>query len=140
VSERARLEGSKLIIARLEGSQRDGAAAVVTGDFNTTPGSAVHRRWLEAGFADAHVAAGNDDDPAVAYTNHGWDGMHFTRRGDTPRRIDWILVRDGAGTRVSLLSCEIVRDAAPPLYPSDHYPVVAELDVASVKGLEVIHR
>ncbi len=37
-SELARVNGAALIIARLDELQRDGAAAVVTGDFNTVPG------------------------------------------------------------------------------------------------------
>ena len=129
VSERARIEGSRLIIERLAASGHAGTAQIVTGDFNAPPVSAVHRLWREAGFADAHLLAGNDDDPAVAYTNHGWDGAKFTRTDDTPRRIDWILVRDGSETSVRVRSCEIVRDAAPPVYPSDHYPVVAEIEL-----------
>ena len=131
VSELARIEGSRLIRERVRDLQAAGAAAVLTGDFNTDPGSAVHRGYLEAGYADAFVAAGNDDTPARAYTNHAWEGAHFTRMNDTPRRIDWILVRDGAATSASVRSSEIVRDAVPPVYPSDHYPLLADLVVGT---------
>ncbi|MDP9238230.1 MAG: endonuclease/exonuclease/phosphatase family protein [Chloroflexota bacterium] len=130
VSERARLEGSRLILRHLERLQSNRDIAIVTGDFNTTPGSPVHRLWLDDGFVDAHLAADNDDDdPTVAYTNHGWDGAQFTRNDDTPRRIDWILIREGPRISASVASCEIVRHAAPPVYPSDHYPVVAEVAI-----------
>ena len=127
-SERARIEGARLIIARLDEAQRDGAAAIVTGDFNATPDSATYQLFAAAGFTDAHVAAGNSADPLESYTNHGWRGYPFDRSDDTPQRIDWILTRD-AVTTLSVTSCEIVRDAAPPVYPSDHYPVVAEIEV-----------
>ena len=43
-------------------------------------------------------------------------------------RVDWILTRDGT-RHLHTSSSTIVRDAAPPLYPSDHYPVVSELVV-----------
>jgi exonuclease III len=43
-------------------------------------------------------------------------------------RIDWILFADSADT-LRALSCEIIHDAQPPVYPSDHYPVVAEFEV-----------
>lgn len=130
-SERARLRGSQLIVERLGGLQQHGAAAIVTGDFNAAARSDTHEFWLGAGFTDSHLAAGIDDDPTRAYTNHGWDGRHFTRIDDTPRRIDWILARDGSRAAISVHSCKIVRDAEPPLYPSDHYPVVAELLVGA---------
>lgn len=134
VSEQARLQGSQLMIDRLRQLRQDGAASIITGDFNAASGSAVHQLWLNSGFRDAHVDAGNDDDASVAYTNHGWDGASFTRTDDTPRRIDWILLRDGGETSVRVRSCEIVRDAAPPVYPSDHYPVLAELELSAAEA------
>jgi exonuclease III len=41
-------------------------------------------------------------------------------------RIDWILVRGGE-LPAQVHSSDIVHDARPPLYPSDHFPVVAEV-------------
>jgi endonuclease/exonuclease/phosphatase family metal-dependent hydrolase len=122
----ARVEGARLIIARLHELQHDGAAAIVTGDFNCTPGSATYRLFADAGFADADVEAGASTDPLESYTNHGWRGYPFDRPDDTPQRIDRILTRAGA-SQVHAESCEIIRDAAPPVYPSDHYPVLAEI-------------
>ncbi|HRF98947.1 MAG TPA: hypothetical protein PLZ51_27240, partial [Aggregatilineales bacterium] len=44
-------------------------------------------------------------------------------------RIDWILV--GGGTKqFTTHSCDIIRDAEPPIFPSDHYPILAELSLA----------
>ena len=50
-------------------------------------------------------------------------------RGEVFWRVDLILTHAGA-TAFQTTSCTIVRDAQPPLYPSDHYPVVAELRLA----------
>lgn len=131
ISERARVEGARLIVERLSSLQSDGAAAVVTGDFNTEVGSTAYRVFTDAGFVDAFVAAGNDDDPARSFTYHGWQGEAFRGSDAPPRRIDWILLRDGAAATIRARSCEIIRDAAPPLYPSDHYPVLAEIEVSA---------
>lgn len=130
ISEQARVEGARLIVARLDLLQREtGAAAIVTGDFNAPVGSPAYRVFADAGFTDAYVVAGNDDDPDVAFTYHGWEGAAFRGSDDSPRRIDWVLTRDGERAVLSTVACEILRDATPPVYPSDHYPVVADLEV-----------
>jgi len=131
ISEQARVEGTKLILGRLAALQAGGAAAIVTGDFNAPVGSPAYTLFADAGFADAHLACGNDNDPARSFTYHGFEGEAFRGSDAPPRRIDWILLRDGASTRARAASCEIARDAARPLYPSDHYPVVADIDVVS---------
>jgi endonuclease/exonuclease/phosphatase family metal-dependent hydrolase len=131
ISERARVEGARLISERLAEMRDSGAAAVVTGDFNAPVGSATYRLFADAGFVDAHAACGNDDEPSRSFTYHGFEGEEFRGSDAAPRRIDWILLRDGASTSVRGRSCEIVRDAAPPVYPSDHYPVVAEIDLSA---------
>jgi endonuclease/exonuclease/phosphatase family metal-dependent hydrolase len=127
ISGQARVEGTRLILARLGELQADGSVAIVTADFNDRPRSPTHRLYTNAGFTDAYLAAGHADDPERSFTYHGWRGREFRREGAEPVRIDWILVRDGARWRARVASCEIIRNAAPPVYPSDHYPVLAEL-------------
>jgi endonuclease/exonuclease/phosphatase family metal-dependent hydrolase len=130
ISEQARIEGARLIVERLGDAQRGGAAAVVTGDFNAPVGSPTYRVFTDAGFVDSYLACGSDDDPSKSFTYHGFEGAAFRGSDEKPRRIDWILMRDGASATLRARSCEIARDAQPPVYPSDHYPVVAELEVA----------
>lgn len=129
-SAEARVEGARLIARRLDALQADGRAAIVTGDFNDDPGSPAYGVFAAAGFADAHVAAGGSADALESYTNHGWRGYPFDRPDHRPRRIDWILTRGGAAATAAVRSCAIVRDAAPPVYASDHYPVVAGIELA----------
>ncbi len=129
ISKEARIEGSRLIIRRVT-EEHPGAAIIATGDYNDVPDSATYRIWIDAGFADAHVAAGGSDDPLESYTNHGWRGYPFARTDDTPQCIDWIMLRGGAGTSIGVRSCAIVREGAPPVWPSDHFPVVVELTFA----------
>lgn len=131
VSELARVEGSKLVLRQLDELAGDGLPVLVTGDFNSTPSSTAYRLYREAGFADAYLAAGNEESPG-ANTFHRFMGDRFELwpHSDSAR-IDWILARDGrdGARRFRVRSCAIVRDAAPPLYPSDHYPVLAELNL-----------
>ncbi len=126
--ERSQVEGSKLIVERVARLQAGGLPAVLTGDFNCNPGSAPYRIFMEHGFSDSFLAAGNRD--GADSTFHGFAGAGYDalRWGGTEPfwRVDWILTRDGR-RRVETTSCAIVRDAEPPAYPSDHYPVVADL-------------
>ena len=132
VSALARREGSKLLVERAqEISERVGGAPsiVVTGDFNSRPGSPTHGNFLEAGFVDTFLAAGNEDTDA-SNTFHAFKGERYRdpHPGRGPRRIDWILLKDPKD-RLRTRTHRIVRDGdeISGLYPSDHYPVVAEL-------------
>lgn len=124
-SGRARQEGARLIVHRLE-KAGGGLPILLTGDFNCDPGSKTYRIFAEAGFTDAHLAAGNPP----ANTFHRFRGEDFTpKKSDRELRIDWVLLRDGARARWDVDFCEILRDAEPPVYPSDHYPVLARLSI-----------
>jgi endonuclease/exonuclease/phosphatase family metal-dependent hydrolase len=129
VSELARTEGARLIIERLDDAQAEGDAAIVTGDFNAPVSSSTYTLFRDAGYVDAHPDAGHVDDETT-FTYHGYQGAAFRGSHSPPRRIDWILLRNGASTRIRTVACEIVRDCDPPRYPSDHYPVIADVELA----------
>ena len=129
VSALARREASKLIVRRVvEISERTSIdpPTVVTGDFNSRPGNPVHRTFTESGFVDTYLAAGNEEG---ANTYHAFRGASYRdahpRRG--PRRIDWILLKDPKG-RLRLKSHRIIHDENDGLFPSDHYPILVELE------------
>ncbi len=126
VSRLARVEGSKLILRKL--AEEEGPA-VVTGDFNCRPGTPVYRNFVRGGFVDTYLAAGNED-TTDANTFHAFKGKRYreARPGLGPRRIDWILLKDPR-RRIRTVSHSIVRDhnGGSGAYPSDHYPVLAEL-------------
>ncbi|MDQ4106964.1 MAG: endonuclease/exonuclease/phosphatase family protein [Actinomycetota bacterium] len=131
VSAAARIEGSRLMLSKMEEltASRGERPAVVTGDFNCRPGSPPYRIFAEEGFRDTFLAAGNND-AEDAYTFHAFKGTLF-RSTDTDKptgRIDWIMVRDGP-RGVEVRSHEILRDGDEEAgrYPSDHYPILAEL-------------
>lgn len=117
----ARQNGARLIVDRLE-KLRD-MPAVVTGDFNAEPGRLVYRTFEEAGFADTHVLCG----VGRQKTFHRFEGERFARGSGREFRMDWVLVRGGSGGSWKALGAEVVPDCDPPVFPSDHYPVVARL-------------
>ncbi len=127
ISEQAQVEGTKLILSQLAGV-RGGLPALVTGDFNCNPDSEPHALFLAAGYQDSYITLGNRDDLAdpTSYTTHyflgdGYRPQDFHGSG----RIDWLLTR-GALTPTSYA---VARDAQPPAYPSDHYPVLVEFSL-----------
>ena len=136
VSELARVEGSKLLLRQLDQLAAGDLPVILTADFNCNPTSAAYRLYREGGFVDAYLAAGDGDGPG-SNTFHGFAGrQHDPRVALNDGRIDWVLVRDSrdGARRFQVRSCAIVRDAAPPLYPSDHYPVLAELRLEAATG------
>jgi len=134
VSAPARREGSKLLVARVsELTDRAGEtpAAIVTGDFNARPGSATHKILTDSGFVDTFLPAGNEEDQG-ANTFHAFRGTGYRDQHPAkgPRRIDWILLND-PGARLTTESHSIIRDTEEAgLYPSDHYPIVADFRLA----------
>ncbi len=123
-SEEARVKSSQLVLGRI--AQIGSSLPVIAvGDFNCNPWSTTYRNFLSADFVDTYRAAGHGDS-AESSTFHGFHGKDYFALdwGDQVFwRVDWILARGGLQTS----SCTIVRDAAPPVYASDHYPVVTEL-------------
>jgi endonuclease/exonuclease/phosphatase family metal-dependent hydrolase len=138
-SSLARAKGSELILRRIPELQEDGLPAVVTGDFNCLPGSLPYRGFTENGFEDTFLAVGNEDNND-ANTFHAFKGLRYfllrcgdrVRHGRKPRRIDWILIKNGR-QRLRTEAHAILRDrdAKSAIYPSDHYPVLATLTLAS---------
>jgi len=107
----ARLKGARMIRDRIA-ALAPGVPVILTGDFNTEPDSPVYALLTE-GLADAYAAAAVRKGPAATF--HAFKGT-----GD--RRIDWILSRGFRAQRV-----ETLVDHRGALYPSDHFPVVADL-------------
>jgi endonuclease/exonuclease/phosphatase family metal-dependent hydrolase len=132
VSAPARREGSNLIVAKiseLTDRAEETPAVILTGDFNARPDSATHENLTRSGFVDTYLAAGNEE-AHNANTFHAFQGENYRDKYPArgPRRIDWILLNDPTG-RLTTESHSIIRDAEKQagLYPSDHYPIVADL-------------
>ena len=85
---------------------------VVTGDFNTTPGSPAHAAATTA-LQDAWTSAARRSGPEGTF--HGFTGQ-------PEQRIDWVLVR---GFEVRSASTLDGNEAG--RFPSDHFPLLVEL-------------
>lgn len=105
---------AKLIIEQTNTHARE-LPLIVMGDFNATPDSAAYRSFLDAGFGDSY----GDSSAERANTFHNYEGENYSVVG---RHIDWILTK-----QFSVNACQIITDAEAPLFPSDHYPVLATL-------------
>jgi endonuclease/exonuclease/phosphatase family metal-dependent hydrolase len=139
VSRLARVEGSRLIlrkIAEIRKGQANDSPTVLTGDFNCAPGSLPHRNFAEDGFVDTCLAIGNGSVEG-AHTFHAFKGPRYLAESNchVSGRIDWILVKDPR-QRIRMESHLIVRncDEETGIYPSDHYPVLAELALPAGNG------
>jgi endonuclease/exonuclease/phosphatase family metal-dependent hydrolase len=119
-----------------EGLRRESLPGILAGDLNCTPESDEYRRatGLAAGtvpgfaLVDAWTAAGNTD------PGHTWSAANplVPRLAIHPhRRLDYVMVttprRPGAG---HVHRCHLAGDAAADgVWPSDHFAVVAEVEM-----------
>ena len=120
-SARARAESAKLLRDRMAHSAGS-MPCIVTGDFNSSPGSAAYRTLLAEQqppaasvydvFRAAHPVATRTDGTVHFFT--GWRGG---------QHMDWIL----ASSHFPTINAEIDRTRGPAGYPSDHFPVTATL-------------
>jgi endonuclease/exonuclease/phosphatase family metal-dependent hydrolase len=142
IGEEARRQSAHLISKKVRQLRKEGQLpAIVFGDFNCsrwrpqddsrsgTPSTDEPYRFLVSqGFIDCFTAAGNRDSSS-SNTFHGFMGENYEPwRHHMLWRADWILLFDLEG-RIRVESCFIVREGEPPLFPSDHYPVVADFVV-----------
>ncbi len=94
------------------------AAVILTGDFNATPQEPAYA-VLTAGLADAWTATANRSGP---------EGTFHAFKGKADRRIDWVLTRGFNARRAWTIA-----EARGGRYPSDHFPVVADLRFRQTK-------
>jgi endonuclease/exonuclease/phosphatase family metal-dependent hydrolase len=102
----------------LSGRSARDVTAIVCGDWNDDEESHCRRMLTEEwDLRDTWAEADPDD---------RWPGTYNAFRGATTRqRIDWILVRGPVAT----LAADKLEDNDNGRYPSDHYPVIADLQI-----------
>lgn len=116
--EEARRQSALLLRSRVD--EMAPVPCVVLGDFNATPGSPPHKALVgEDGLLDTGTAL--DADPATAGTFHNFTGN--TDGG----RIDWILLTN----HWKLIESRIDHSHRDNRYPSDHFPVIADVAMQS---------
>ncbi len=118
-SEAARQSGAHVLLDFIN-TLPENAPVILTGDFNST---AVHSEpytiLTDGGMTDAWGAARDQVGPSVT-----WSAFKAPEPG-TNRRIDWILTRGP----VAVNRCETVTYNQGGRYPSDHFPVIAQLHI-----------
>jgi endonuclease/exonuclease/phosphatase family metal-dependent hydrolase len=112
----ARLNSAKLIAERISKLPQD-IPLIVTGDFNSAAPDSEPYKILAGSLTDSWSAATHKSGPEGT--------MSGFRGGTGGRRIDWILYRGP----FTALSTEIVTYNEDGRYPSDHYPVLAILEL-----------
>lgn len=126
-SQESRERSVELLLARIEARERS-EPVIVTGDFNAGEDNPAMRRLLDAG---AHGGPSFRDSFRVAHpdatdvgTFHGFEG------GTGGPKIDAVLVSDAW----EVVSASIIRASRDGRYPSDHFPVMAEVRLAGGGG------
>ncbi len=113
-------KGAELVTLKAAEIFPDGPA-FFTGDFNVTPDSAPYKTVIAGGFSDSRLLA--------PVTDHGVT-FHADIKVNPEREpfhsiIDYCFVKGD----IKVLSYKVIRDTYEgDLYPSDHFPVVAEIE------------
>lgn len=95
--------------------------AFFTGDFNVTPESEPYKTVIAGGFADARMLAPVTDHGVTFHA----DVFVNPDRANHHCIIDYCFVKGD----INVLSYKVIRDTYEgDLYPSDHFPVVAEIE------------
>lgn len=104
-------EGVRLVANKTE--VFDGIKTVVMGDFNVMPDTVPYNMMLENGFEDARAIATEAD---CINSFHAY--------GNASKMIDFIFVKN----RIKVKEVKTATDRINDMCPSDHYPVVADID------------
>lgn len=121
IGQEARKQGITLISERM-GELPEGTVAILTGDFNSAAdNSPAYTVAMESGFTDAWKVAEKQVGPEVTFT--GWKTPDFNKKN----RIDWILFKGP----ITVSHCETITYSEEGRYPSDHFPVAAQLHIAT---------
>jgi endonuclease/exonuclease/phosphatase family metal-dependent hydrolase len=112
----ARAQSARLLVSRLE--RFSALPRLVTADLNASEGSEPARILAGAGYRDTFRVLHPEAD---AGTFHGFGGVAVRKLG----KIDYVLC-DG---KWDVLGAAVVRDERDGRFPSDHFPVTADLSL-----------
>ncbi len=119
IGKQSRLESARLVRACVDESNE--MAVIVAGDFNAADDSEVHAALIESQHNDARLTnALRSACPTRGRNENTYHGFGGPQPG---KPIDWILFNG----RLKCVTASINRAAREDRYPSDHFPVQAEL-------------
>jgi len=119
-SQEARENSSRMVLEHVDKNTSDDAKIIFLGDLNATPENKAYEMVIDHGrFNDAfHITQMPPHGPTGTF-----NGFSFTRVPD--RRIDYIFLTD----HFNVLRYGVLTDSYDGLkYPSDHFPVLAEVE------------
>jgi endonuclease/exonuclease/phosphatase family metal-dependent hydrolase len=127
ISAKARLNQAVVLYKEIKRLNQDRHPVILVGDFNTSPESDVYAfltgkkevDGLKGSFVDVWRALGHPEESTFhVFTGQGVRG-----------RIDWILV----SPEVKIKKVFLIKDKPGGRYPSDHFPVIASLEIRKVR-------
>ena len=141
VGDQSREKSSTLLWERMKRIAGD-APLFLMGDFNTYRHTSTYSFYtsqkdgpeLREAWPEAAKQIGD-----VSYTYHGWAGVHNDGEKNAVRaanHIDWIFYRP----EMKVLTTEVITEDRNGRYPSDHYPIQAEVLFPSPAQLPPPHR
>lgn len=120
-----RVEQAEAIVAWMEAAPR-ADAAIVVGDFNTPPSEPAYEVMTRAGYRSAMKEA-NGAEPAVTWPS-GIQAPTMDTDGD-PNCLDYIWFTGQVRVRAASVAADAHPPDDPTLYPSDHFALVADIEV-----------
>jgi endonuclease/exonuclease/phosphatase family metal-dependent hydrolase len=123
VGNKARVESAKLMRHRVEQKREPGVPVVVTGDFNSDEDSAQYRTLVSDEGGLKLTDAYREVHPQRQADEASFHAFKGKREG---LRIDWVLHSPELVARGAAID-HASKDGR---YPSDHFPVTAELELA----------
>ncbi|MBO7320256.1 MAG: endonuclease/exonuclease/phosphatase family protein [Clostridia bacterium] len=115
VSDTARNMQADVLKTKITELESAGDFVVCTGDFNAEPTNEVYTKMLE-GMNDAKTIASNSDD-GITFHNYG----RVKEGSNGP--IDYVFTSGN----LKVENYKIIRNTAKDMYPSDHYPIIADV-------------
>lgn len=109
---------ANVLLNKINELSENGYPVVCTGDFNADRNTAVYEKLLECA-ADVRVIAENTED-GITFHEYG-----IKEENDIQFAIDYVFI---VPKGIEAENYKIIRDTAKGMYPSDHYPIIADIN------------
>jgi endonuclease/exonuclease/phosphatase family metal-dependent hydrolase len=117
----ARIESAKLITNKIKALQaKQNVPVIITGDFNSAP-TDEPAKYMAAAFTNCRTAS---EQPAYGPADT-WNGFQFDKKPEGC--IDYIFI--GGNTSLTVKKFATITDSFDKKYPSDHFPILATLEL-----------
>jgi endonuclease/exonuclease/phosphatase family metal-dependent hydrolase len=122
MGNKARTESAQLILRKIEELNTKNLPVILTGDFNLTP---------EQEPVSVITAKLKDSKAVSQKAPYGPEGTFNSFKFDAPmkNRIDYIFVND----QIDVVRYGVLTDSKDQRYPSDHQPVLVDLEIKAAK-------